>query len=168
MVFLSLFLSLSLYLSLPLSLSPYLPFSPHISLFLSCARIFHQNFLYVQQNMLEYAAATTMQSFWRAVRARHLTEIQRAMFKIRQMQGGAVKGSPADQNDNDSVEIASPTVQYSLLPYRFRHGSGGSFCLRIASSIVSNFSIHLYDLGKDMALACSSTRDRRPGRNTNE
>ncbi|CAM9101386.1 unnamed protein product [Hapterophycus canaliculatus] len=32
------------------------------------------------------AAAITIQSFWRAVRARHLTTIQRAMFKIRQIQ----------------------------------------------------------------------------------
>lgn len=45
-----------------------------------------------QEQARQRAAAITIQSFWRAVRARHLTTIQRAMFKIRQIQGGASKG----------------------------------------------------------------------------
>ena len=46
----------------------------------------------MQEEARQKAAAITIQSFWRAVRARHLTTIQRAMFKIRQIQGGASKG----------------------------------------------------------------------------
>lgn len=49
----------------------------------------------VQEEARQKAAAITIQSFWRAVRARHLTTIQRAMFKIRQTQGGASKGENA-------------------------------------------------------------------------
>ncbi|CAM9152255.1 unnamed protein product, partial [Laminaria digitata] len=45
----------------------------------------------VREIALQKAAATTIQSFWRAVRAVHLTKIQRAMFKVRQMQAGASK-----------------------------------------------------------------------------
>ncbi len=45
-----------------------------------------------QEEARQNAAAITIQSFWRAVRARHLTTIQRALFKIRQIQGGAAKG----------------------------------------------------------------------------
>lgn len=45
-----------------------------------------------QEQELEKAAAITIQAFWRATRAVHLTNIQRAMFKIRNMQGGASKG----------------------------------------------------------------------------
>lgn len=45
-----------------------------------------------QEQARQKAAAITIQSFWRAVRARHLTTIQRALFKIRQIQGGASKG----------------------------------------------------------------------------
>jgi len=49
--------------------------------------------LALQEEARKKAAATTIQSFWRAVRARHLTTIQRALFKIRQIQGGAAKGT---------------------------------------------------------------------------
>eukprot|EP00903_Cladosiphon_okamuranus_P017882 g16455.t1 len=45
----------------------------------------------LREEARQKAAAITIQSFWRAVRARHLTTIQRAMFKIRQIQGGASK-----------------------------------------------------------------------------
>eukprot|EP00752_Nemacystus_decipiens_P012503 g11074.t1 len=46
----------------------------------------------LREEARQKAAAITIQSFWRAVRARHLTTIQRAMFKIRQIQAGASKG----------------------------------------------------------------------------
>lgn len=48
--------------------------------------------LALQEEARQNDAAITIQSFWRAVRARHLTTIQRALFKIRQIQGGASKG----------------------------------------------------------------------------
>lgn len=49
----------------------------------------------LQEQARQKAAAITIQSFWRAVRARHLATIQRALFKIRQMQDGASKGECA-------------------------------------------------------------------------
>lgn len=49
----------------------------------------------LQEEARQKAAAITIQSFWRAVRARHLATIQRALFKIRQMQDGASKGECA-------------------------------------------------------------------------
>ncbi|CAB1113691.1 unnamed protein product [Ectocarpus sp. CCAP 1310/34] len=49
----------------------------------------------LREQARQKAAAITIQSFWRAVRARHLATIQRALFKIRQMQDGASKGECA-------------------------------------------------------------------------
>ncbi|CAM9318828.1 unnamed protein product [Ectocarpus sp. 8 AP-2014] len=47
--------------------------------------------MHSREQARQKAAAITIQSFWRAVRARHLATIQRALFKIRQMQDGASK-----------------------------------------------------------------------------
>lgn len=67
-----------------------------------------------QEEARQKAAAITIQSFWRAVRARHLTTIQRAMFKIRQIQGGASKG----ERDDDMVTIMVVVVVVLYLPLR--------------------------------------------------
>lgn len=61
----------------------------------------------VQEIELQRLAATTIQSFWRATRAVHLTKIQRAMFKVRQMQAGASKREHSE-NLNELYDTFCP------------------------------------------------------------
>ena len=84
----------------------------------------------VQEEARQKAAATTIQSFWRAVRARHLTTIQRAMFKIRQIQAGASKG------ERDVVYIKLP----KYLPTHARNPTSMS-ATKLRLDIYENFKL---------------------------
>ncbi|CAM9339293.1 unnamed protein product [Scytosiphon promiscuus] len=88
----------------------------------------------LQEQERQRVAAITIQSFWRAVRARHLTTIQRAMFKIRQIQGGASKG-----------EYPTPAIEEHLQIQRVYRGFKGRLRAKARKTVFEA------DLGREAA-----------------